>query len=314
MPAADAPSPEPHADEPLPTFPGAHRPDRTRTVDVGGLRLAVHEWGDEGARPLLLAHGGFDFAGTFDVFAPLLADEGWRVVSWDQRGHGDSQHAPLYSWDADVRDALDVLDTVTHDPVPVIGHSKGGGLMLQLAESAPHRVSHLVNLDGLPSRRRHPDVADRERTRLLAGELTAWLDHRRSAAAAERKPGTLDELARRRARMNPRLPIEWLRYLVPIGARRDPDGWRWKIDPALRFGGFGPWRPEWSLLRMPGLGVPMLGVLGLEPEDMGWGTTPDDVVPFLPPGARFVPMEGTGHFVHIERPHEVAELVLELLS
>src|SRR5436309_9786561 len=79
------------------TFPGARRPERQRWVSDHGLRLAVWEWGDAGAPPLLLAHGGFDFAGTYDVFAPLLADAGWRVVSWDARGHGDSDHAVLYS-------------------------------------------------------------------------------------------------------------------------------------------------------------------------------------------------------------------------
>ena len=295
-------------------FPQARRPDRVRDVSSAGLRLATYEWGDEGAPPLLLAHGGFDFAGTFDVFAPILARAGYRVVSWDQRSHGDSEHAAMHNWDADVRDALVVLDSVSQDAVPVVGHSKGGGLMLQLADACPHRVSHLVNLDGLPSKRTPPDVPDTERTRLLAGDLAAWLDHRRSAAAASRKPGTLDELAERRGRMNPRLPIGWLRYLVTVGARRDPDGWRWKIDPSMRMGGFGPWRPEWSLLRMPGLGMPFLGVLGMEIEPMGWGTSPEDVRPYLPPGASFVTLEGTGHFVHIERPSEVAGLIVDFLA
>ena len=97
---------------------------------------------------------------TFDLLAPVLADAGWRVVAWDQRGHGDSDYAALYSWDADVRDALAVLDSTTRAPVPVVGHSKGGGLMMQLAEAMPHRVSHLANLDGLPSKRLPPDVAE----------------------------------------------------------------------------------------------------------------------------------------------------------
>ena len=59
--------------------------------------------------------------------------------------------------------------------------------------------------------------------------------------------------------------------------RRTRDGWRWKIDPSMRFGGFGPWRPEWTMQRLPGLAMPFLGVLGLEPEEMGWGTVPEDV-------------------------------------
>jgi pimeloyl-ACP methyl ester carboxylesterase len=263
---------------------------------------------------LLLAHGGFDFAGTFDVFAPLLADAGWRVVAWDHRGCGDSEHAALYSWSADVRDALAVLDTVADAPIPFIGHSKGGGLMLQLAESCPHRISKLVLIDGLPSPRIHPDIADHERTRLLAREISGWLDHRRRVSTNERKSDTLDGLAARRGRMNPRLPMEWLRYLVTVGARKDPDGWRWKIDPAMRPGGFGPWRPSWALERLPGLGAPMLGMMGLQTEPMGWGTTPDMIEPYLPAGARVVPFEDSGHFIHIEQPQRVADLTLDFLA
>jgi len=297
------------------TFPGARRPDRQRLMSNHGLRLSVWEWGDAGAPPLLLAHGGFDFAGTYDVFAPLLADAGWRVVSWDQRGHGDSEHAVLYSWDSDVRDALAVLDSTTRAPVPFVGHSKGGSVLMQLAEAYPHRCTHLVNLDGLPSRRSWPDVADHERTRMLAGELRGWLDHRASAATKERKTGTIDELAARRQRMNPRLSLDWLRYLVTVGAREDEPGqYRWKLDPIMRFGGFGPWRPEWSMMRMPGLAMPVLGVLGLVEETMGWGTQPVDVEHFLPPGGTLVPLEDSGHFVHIEHPHRVAALVVDFLG
>jgi pimeloyl-ACP methyl ester carboxylesterase len=296
------------------TFPGARRPDRTRRVDSGGLSIAAYEWGDEAAPPLLLVHGGFDFAGTFDGFAPLLADAGWRVVAFDQRGHGDSEHAVCYSWDADVRDALAVIDSVTNGPLPILGHSKGGGLMLQLAESCPHRVTKLVNLDGMPGKRSAPDVSDRERTRMMSNELTNWLDHRVRSIDSQRKPGTLEELAQRRAQMNPRLPIEWLEYLVTIGAKHDAEGWRWKIDPVMRFGGFGPWRPEWSLYRLANVGVPLLGILATVPERMGFGTRLADVAPYLPPGAEVQEFEGCGHFIHIEQPQRTADLVLEFLA
>lgn len=296
------------------SYPGARPPDRQRRVDSGGVGIAVHEWGDPQAPALFLAHGGFDFARTFDVFAPLLADGGRRVVSWDHRGHGDSDHAALYSWEADLRDAIRVMDSVTSAPVPVLGHSKGGNLMLQLADALPHRVSHLVNIDGVASRRSFPDVADHQRTKLLAQELTGWLDHRRTLVTARRKPGTIEELAARRGRMNPRLPEAWLQYLVTVGAREDADGWRWKIDPTMRFGGFGPWRPEWSMMRLPDIGVPVLAVLATESDPMGWGTLPEDVLSHLPPGGRLATIEGTGHFVHIERPHEVAALVQEHLA
>jgi pimeloyl-ACP methyl ester carboxylesterase len=293
---------------------GVRRPDRRRTVDSAGVQISVAEWGDEDAPPLLLAHGGFDFAETHNRFAPLLASGGYRVVAWDQRGHGESAWAHLYSWEADLRDAASVLATLPPGPLPFVGHSKGGSLMMYLANVVPGRIAALVNLDGLPAGNNMPDVSERERTRMQRDEMDGWLAHRRTLVDKQRRPGTLEELAERRGRMNPRMSREWLEYLVTVGARHDADGWRWKLDPTMRMGGFGPWRPEWSMLRLPGIGVPVLGVLGTEPETMGWGARPADVEPYLPPGARLVALDGVGHFVHIEQPELVADMILEFLS
>jgi pimeloyl-ACP methyl ester carboxylesterase len=300
---------------PTASFPGAQRPDRNYRIDANGLSIAVYEWGPESSPPLIIVHGGFDFARTFDRFAPLLVDDGFRVISWDHRGHGDSEHAELYSFDADLRDAIAVFDHISPETaVPVLGHSKGGAMMIQLADAQPFRISALVNLDGIPSKRPGPDVAEHERTKMLAGEVAGWLDHRRSTVDAQRKPGTIAELAARRARMNPRLSREWLEYLVTVGAFESDDGWRWKIDPTMRMGGFGPWRPEWALARLPGLGMPFLGVLVTELEDMGWGTFPHEVEPFIPVGGRLEVIDGVGHFIHIEQPEATADLVLEFFG
>ncbi len=295
-------------------FPGAEAPDREYDLDVAGVRIAVHEWGDEGADPLFLVHGGSDFALTYSEFAPRLARAGWRAIAWDQRGHGDSEHAALYGWDADIRDAIGVMSRITSRPAPVIGHSKGGALMIQLADAQPFRFSHLVNLDGLPSKRPMSDVAEHERTRMIGGDIGGWLDHRRKTATATRRAGSLEELARRRGKMNPRLSFEWLCFLVTVGARLDPDGWRWKLDPSMRFGGFGPWRPEWTASRMPGLGMPFLGVLAGQQEPMGWGTLPHQIEPFVPATGRLEVLTDSGHFVHIEQPELVAGLVLDFLG
>lgn len=300
---------------PTTAYPGAVPPDRQYRIDAGGIGLAIHEWGSADAPPVLLAHGGFDFARTYETFAPRIAAAGWRVVAWDQRGHGDSDRAHLYSWDADLRDASFVFDHVAgRRPVPVIGHSKGGALMINLADAEPFRLRAVVNIDGMPSKRPTPDVAEHERTKMLVGELTGWLDHRRRTATSLRRPGTIDELAERRRTMNPRLPIEWLRHLVTVGADRSADGWRWKVDPSLRFGGFGPWRPEWALNRLAGMSMPFLGILVDVEEPMGWGTAPDDVRPYLPATSRLEILHDVGHFAHIERPDEIAAMTLEFLG
>lgn len=296
------------------TFPGAQRPERTYRVDAYGVGIAVYEWGDADAPVLFVVHGGFDFAGTYDVFAPKLAAGGWRVVAWDHRGHGDSDHVPLYSWNGDLRDAAVVMSAATTRPAPVIAHSKGGAMMLQLADAEPFRFTHVVNIDGIPFRSAAPDIAGHERSRMLQADIERWLDFRRTSHLSSRKPATFEGLAERRQKMNPRLSIEWLRYLVSVGAFESDDGWRWKIDPAMRFGGFGPWRPEWSLERLPGIGVPFLGLLGMMPEEMGWQLRASDVESMLPEGGRIIEFADSGHFIHIEQPDVVAGIVLDFVS
>jgi pimeloyl-ACP methyl ester carboxylesterase len=44
------------------------------------------------------------------------------------------------------------------------------------------------------------------------------------------------------------------------------------------------------------------------------GTRPEQLEPYLPPGARLEVFEETGHFIHIEQPRRVAELVGEFLA
>src|SRR4029453_9387589 len=87
------------------------------------------------------------------------------------------------------------------------------------AAGHPLRSSPPVNLAGLPSRRPVPDVANHDRTRMLATELAGWLDHRPRAAGAERKAGTPAAAAPRPAvahHPRPRmLPTELAGWLDP---------------------------------------------------------------------------------------------------
>ena len=300
-------------------FPGAVVPERSRTVDADGARIAVIEWGAEDDPVLLLAHGGADFARTFDVFAPLLAAGGYRVVSWDHRSHGDSEHTALQSWDADRRDAWRVLQSSLRDEGEIafaVGHSKGGGLMTDLCAAHPERFHCLVNIDGVPSRRarmRQSEATLGEKVEHRRRAIDKYLDFRTVLHEAERRPGTPDDLAERRARHNPRLPIEWLRYLVTVGARGAADGWRWKLDPAIRWMGLGPWRPDWGMAALRSVTIPTLAVLGKVQEPMGWGTTAEQAAESLPDHAELEVFDDSGHFVHIEHPERTAQTVLEFL-
>jgi pimeloyl-ACP methyl ester carboxylesterase len=65
-------------------------PDRSGFVEVNRTRLRVWEWGDPDGTPVICVHGAFDHGRMFDGLGPGLAELGFRVVTIDVRGHGDS--------------------------------------------------------------------------------------------------------------------------------------------------------------------------------------------------------------------------------
>lgn len=59
-----------------------------------GLALFVQQWIPDGANPkgaVLICHGFAEHSGRYDWAARQLANSGWAVYAYDQRGHGQSQ-------------------------------------------------------------------------------------------------------------------------------------------------------------------------------------------------------------------------------
>ncbi len=165
-----------------PSLLDAVAPERTRQVESLGIRLQVHEWGDPKATPILLYHGMFDHSRGFDLLAPRLAEH-LRVVAFDARGHGDSDWAESYAWDQDVADVVNVLRSIG-EPAFLLGHSKGGGQVVDAAIAFPEEVLAIVNLDGFGP---PPEGFDNPRRRELLEKtiperFAEYLDIRRTAS------------------------------------------------------------------------------------------------------------------------------------
>jgi pimeloyl-ACP methyl ester carboxylesterase len=254
-------------------------------------------------------------AAAWARFAPLLAELVAELPLLRQPVE-DAGANPLHGavarrmWAAcaPLRDAADGFLT----PMAAVAGSVAQELIA--CYQRPGIARAFINLDGMPSQFSAPDINDRERRRMRRADVAAALDRRRRRNELSRRPDTIEGLAGRRAPMNPRLTREWLEYLVTVGARHDDEGWRWKIDPVLHLGGFGPWRPQWSMDHLAALELPFLGVLsGVQDDPMGWKSRRGDIEPFLPPGGQLEFYEEIGHFLHIEQPQFIADLVLEFL-
>jgi len=298
------------------TYPGAVPPERHRMLTSLGLRLHVAEWGDPQAEPLLLLHGFYDHVHAFDLLAPLLAQR-FRVVAYDARGHGESEWPDAYAWQADVLDAVNVLRDLGPS-VCVVGHSRGGGLATDMAAFFPDPVRKLVVLDGFgPPPLTHANFFQQRRLRRATSEqLGEWLDWRRSVASRRnfQPAASYDELARRRQVQNPRLSLEWLRYFAAHGSRKVKGGFAWSFDP-LASRPIGPFRPEWAAPGWRRLRAPMLAVIGSEPDT--WGPLPEEILAERLSHAPVVTratVQGAGHFMHIEKPRETAQLILDFLA
>jgi pimeloyl-ACP methyl ester carboxylesterase len=113
-----------------------------------GIELAYDVVG--AGRPVLLIHG---FASNVEInwvstgWVETLVSAGYRVVAYDNRGHGRSQKLydpSLYFAHEMAADAARLLDHLELERVPVIGYSMGARIAAFLALRAPQRVSAAV--------------------------------------------------------------------------------------------------------------------------------------------------------------------------
>lgn len=84
---------------------------------------------------------------------------GYRVISYDARGHGQSDpaaHQPEYRYIDYADDAVAVLDHLGIDRAVLIGHSMGAATAVRVALTHPERVSGLVL--GAPAHLGHPST------------------------------------------------------------------------------------------------------------------------------------------------------------
>ncbi len=124
---------------------------RHETIDSGDVRLRVQHRRvpEPSGPPVLLIHGMAADHRTWRRTVRALEAAGRDTVTYDQRGHGRSDHSPEYPLDELARDAERVARHAGLDTFDVVGHSLGGQAALRLAWLLPDRVRRLV-LEEIP--------------------------------------------------------------------------------------------------------------------------------------------------------------------
>ena len=285
---------------------------RVRTLELRGerdLRLVADERGPADADPVLLLHGGGQTRHSWGGTADVLAERGWRAITMDLRGHGESEWAPggdyrLAAFAADVDTVLPQLG----DRPFLIGASLGGFTSMLLAgELHPGVTRGIVLVDIIPE-------MESSGSARIADFMS---EHARTGFAS------LDEVADAIAAYNPHRPrpsdLTGLRKNV-----RERDGrWYWHWDPA--FGGrqdgiadTGPGevqdtdRLHAAVQRIVDDGVPLMLVRG-RVSDL---VSADGAARFCErfPTVEFVDVSGAGHMVAGDRNDAFTGAVVDFLE
>lgn len=124
-----------------------------RRVRNGDIEIAVYEQGNPDGETVLLLHGWPDSHHMWDGVTPLLTER-FRVVTVDNRGHGQSTNPKSYrdfALSALASDYLAVIDAVSPDrPVHVLAHDWGSVAMWEAVcdSAAQHRIASFTSVSG----------------------------------------------------------------------------------------------------------------------------------------------------------------------
>ena len=277
---------------------------RDEFVEVNGLRLHYREWSDVRTRQaVLMLHGYAETASVWDETAQDLARE-YRVLALDQRGHGQSAHAPDFDYTraTQVEDIEAFVENLGLRSLTLVGHGMGGANALCYGSEHPDIVTALIVVEAAPEVLR----GGVERLRRMVGSADEFesLDE---AVESMRPffPYATDEQLGRRARS--------------ALAEGTDGGLVWAFDPALRDASLRPPEPDPGQRRLADLWecadrvqCPVMIVRGAETDML----TPEAIQRLHRRivGSRESLIEDAGHPVPSDQPAHLALNIREFLQ
>jgi pimeloyl-ACP methyl ester carboxylesterase len=267
-------------------------------VDSSGVGIDVEVTGT--GRPVVLLHGFPDTGSLWRHQVPALADSGYQVIVPDLRGYGKSdkpETVESYSLPYVVGDVLAILDALGIERAHVVGHDWGAAIAWGIGSLVPDRTDQLVALSvGNPMSFIDAGYEQREKSWYMLlfqfeGIAERWLSDNdwanfRSWAGHPDADNVIAELERSQS-LTPAL--NYYRANVPPQALVDPP----MQLPAVQASTMGVWSTGDIALtekQMAGSGAHVSGP---------W---------------RYERIEGPGHWMQLEAPDAVNELLIDFLA
>ena len=121
------------------------------TTESNGITLNFTDSGGDG-RPVVLIHGWPLSGASWSEQVPALTDAGYRVITYDRRGFGESEKpADGYDYDTFAEDLAGLLEHLDVSDATLVGFSMGGGEVARyLGTRGSQRVRSAVLAGAVP--------------------------------------------------------------------------------------------------------------------------------------------------------------------
>lgn len=248
--------------------------------------------------PLILLHGLFGSLENLGGIARRLEDD-WQIHALDERNHGSSPHTDDMDYPAMAADVVAYLDTQGIEKACLLGHSMGGKVAMQVALKYPERVRALIVADISPvTYRAHHDA-------ILEGMQKMDLRGVKSRTQAD---SLLEEFVE-----NQGVRQFLLKNLerVPVLEQTDDEVvFRWRLNLPVIASCYS------KLAAAPEGQGPFEGpALFLKGADSAYIQEKHrDTIFTLFPDAKIKIIEGTGHWLHAEKPDVFVALCRQFLE
>lgn len=262
----------------------------TQFLDRPGGKIAYDDSGRDGDLVIMLPGMGA-LRSEYRFLAPVLTDSGYRVVSADLRGHGESSSFwPEYTLIASGEDLLALIDHLDAGPAHVIGTSFSPGAMVWAAAEQPDSIRSLTLIGAFV---RDPQTSFFQKmltAALLTGpwKVSGWIMYYKTLYPSQ-QPDDFDEyLSQLKANLQEPGRFEALKQI----------GFASKTDSEKRLGG---------------VRAPALVIMGTSDPD--W-PDPEAEARFIAGSlsAELVLVNDGGHYPQTEMPAEVAPRIVDFLT
>lgn len=240
--------------------------------------------------PLVMMHGLFGSLENLGAVSRLL-EQHFTLYRLDLRNHGRSPHAESMSFDDMAGDLLEFMEGQGLSKAHVFGHSLGGKVAMAAACKEPQRIDRLVVADIAPvSYPPHHNV-------ILDGLRAIDVDNISSRREADEQLAVyVNELG--------------VRQFLLKSLERDSDGhFRWRINVPVILKDYDELRQ--AVCDGCSFSGPTLFVRGGRSNYITEQHHSELYQKF--PKARLVTIEETGHWLHAEKPQDVAQAINDFL-